>query len=568
MFAFNFGAAPAAALVNLSQTFMFTLPMLGARYGMAKSSAAMGKAIKDFTGFAAPEAGARFSAWAKGAKRAGIEFNSSDNLSGDEKQFINRFIHDGHVDVSMAHDIMGIGHDAPVPGFAEVRDVKQKAMRAIGFFFHRAEVFNRMVSGLTAYRLRREELEKQGLRGEELDRRAQDWAIEETYRTQADYASANRAVMWKSNTARILTTYKQYVLYVGYTLTRGFNESLKRMPDGLSATEQQEFKQARRIARREMAGIILAHGAVAGVFGMPSLAMGSALTAAGLAKRHKVAAAIIAGSIATLIPMLIGAFDDEDEPFDLQQEMRLWLADTLGTFPAEIITKGGARALRPLGLEGDLHNRVTINSLLYYDPEYADTADASALHGWLADTALGPAFGFTKQMANGVHSMMQGDLNRAASQITPVRLFRDMMKANRYASDDAVLNQRGEPVIDGIKLSEIFAQVMGFTPARLAEAYELRGNLKNAEQSVLTARRGVLNAMFEAVRDKDIEGRAAALARVKIYNQRNPDYPLGSDDIMRSIKARFASSEKKTLGVSLNANLNARLLERAQAYGI
>ncbi|MGX5661569.1 PLxRFG domain-containing protein [Diaphorobacter nitroreducens] len=224
-FMFHLGLSPASAMVNLTQTALVAFPVMGARWGFAKSSAALLKASQE-------------------AARGRNDITAS--LSRDEKAAFDEAVRSGVVDVTMAHDLAGIAQ-------GEDRNVSYKlqpVMRAASFLFHHAEKFNRQVTFVAAYRLAREA-------GAD-SKSAYQQAVQATYDGHFDYSSNNRPRVMQGNVARVVLLFKQYSQNMVYTLARNAQQSLK------GATPE-----ARAEARKALGGLLAMHGMAAGVLGLP-----------------------------------------------------------------------------------------------------------------------------------------------------------------------------------------------------------------------------------------------------------------------------------------------------------
>lgn len=224
-FMFHLGLSPASAMVNLTQTALVAYPIMGARWGFAKSSAALLKASQE-------------------AARGRNDITAS--LSQDEKAAYDEAVRSGVIDVTMAHDLAGIAQ-------GEDRNVSYKlqpVMRAASFLFHHAEKFNRQVTFVAAYRLAREAGAEQ--------KQAYQQAVQATYDGHFDYSANNRPRVMQGNVARVVLLFKQYSQNMVYTLARNAQQSLK------GATPE-----ARAEARKALAGLLTTHAMAAGVLGLP-----------------------------------------------------------------------------------------------------------------------------------------------------------------------------------------------------------------------------------------------------------------------------------------------------------
>jgi hypothetical protein len=224
-FLFHLGLSPASAMVNLTQTALVAYPIMGARWGFAKSSAALLKASGE-------------------AARGKNDITSS--LSAEERAAFDEAVRSGVVDVTMAHDLAGIAQ-------GEDRNVSYKlrpVMRAASFLFHHAEKFNRQVTFVASYRLAREA-------GAD-DKAAYEQAVQATYDGHFDYSANNRPRVMQGNVARVVLLFKQYGQNMVYTLARNAQQSLK------GATPE-----ARAEARKALGGLLVTHGLASGVLGLP-----------------------------------------------------------------------------------------------------------------------------------------------------------------------------------------------------------------------------------------------------------------------------------------------------------
>jgi hypothetical protein len=224
-FIFHLGLSPASAMVNLSQTALVAFPVMGAKWGFGKASAALIKASEQAV---------------KGKN------DITGSLTVDERRAYDEAVRAGTIDVTMAHDLAGIsqGEDAGV--MWKMRPV----MKWASFMFHHAERFNRQVTFIAAYRLARET----GVAHEV----AHEQATKATYDGHFDYSSGNRPRIMQGNVSRVLLLFKQYGQNMIYTLSRSAYQSLK----GATPVERAE-------ARKVLGGLLASHAAAAGVLGLP-----------------------------------------------------------------------------------------------------------------------------------------------------------------------------------------------------------------------------------------------------------------------------------------------------------
>lgn len=224
-FIFHLGLSPASAMVNLTQTALVAYPIMGAKWGFGKASAALLRASGEA---------------ARGKN------NITASLSAEERVAYDEAVRSGLLEVTMAHDLAGIaqGEDAGV--MWKLRPV----MRAASWMFHHAEKFNRQVTFIAAFRLARETGASTTA--------AYEQAAKATYDGHYDYSANNRPRIMQGNVARVVLLFKQYGQNMVYTLVRNAQQSLK----GASPEERAQ-------ARKALGGLLVMHGLAAGALGLP-----------------------------------------------------------------------------------------------------------------------------------------------------------------------------------------------------------------------------------------------------------------------------------------------------------
>lgn len=299
------GTTPAAALVNITQTAMVGLPVLGARYTYKEAGSALA---------------AMSAAFMKG------KGNVDKTLSGRELAAFRELEKSGIIDKTMAHDMTGIadGGVAYSPRYHQV-------MKVAGFMFHHAERFNREVTSMAAYKLAYAKALKAhaGKQTAELiaHRDAIAEAIEMTKLSHFDYANSNRPRFMQGDMARVLLLFRQHSVNMTYRLIRDFQQSFWGRGE------------EKAIAQKQLAGMLGMTLLFAGAAGLPLYS-------------------VIAGIFNTML-------DDEDEPFDFDAAVRENLADAIGETAAGVIMGGVPGNV----VGADLTNRIGMNNLWFRDAE-------------------------------------------------------------------------------------------------------------------------------------------------------------------------------------------------------
>jgi len=360
---------------------------------------------------------------------------------------------------------------------------------------------NRQVTALTAYRM---EIQR-GASPEA----AKEAAREAIKRTQFDYSASNRARFMQGNIARVVTQFKQYSQNMTYLLGRAAQQALKG-----------ESPEVRAIARKQLVATFGVTFAMAGALGLPGL-----------------------GFAAGIIGALVGAMDDEDEPWDWKTEFRNLLADSFGKEVGEVISHGVPRALMPW----DIANRVSLGDLWFRDSGRVGDNPREAFANDMA-TILGPTAGTILGWYTAADHMQRGNYSKAVEAIVP-KFIRDPLKAAREA-DQGVTSYSGEPLME-LRAEEAIGQLLGFAPARRSEMYAARGAVTEAKATIDEKRQALLAKLVKARIDQDAEAISRLQAEQLAWNQRNPEARILLVNIRQGVAAKLRNRQRTVDGVTL-----------------
>lgn len=480
-FVYYLGLTPAAALVNLTQNAIITYPYLAARFGADK---AMGALMK-----------------------AGME--SGKTLGRMEKHLVNadeRRAHDalvaaGVLDKTQAHNLAGIAEG----GLSGYNPKLSKAMEIIGWGFHKTEVINREASGMAAYRLARNA-------GQSHDSAVQT-AIDTINETHYDYTNQNRARFMQSGFAKVVLMFKQYSLNTTWHLARMLWQATKN-----------EDPVIRRIARRNLAGVLGMTGLFAGAMGLP-----------------------ITGMITVVLNAVAASFGDDDEPWDAETEFRAFLVDLLGADAADVVLNGAANAVTG----ADIASRTSMSDMWFRAPD--KELEGKDAYYYLLEQLAGPAFGTVKNMIVAKNQFDEGHTQRAVETAMP-KAVRDWIKSGRYAAE-GVNSMRGDAVVPDLSVRQLGLQFIGFTPAEVSDQYTQNNAIKLYEQHVINRRSRLMDAYALATRNEDATARADVMREIAKFNQRWPKLAITGKTIARSLKSRQAYSDRAQGGVVLNKKI-------------
>lgn len=477
-FSWYLGATPAAAMVNMTQTPMVALPVLGAKHGFMKAAKALAKASALIT------------------KPGDIEAK----LTGDELAAIQEMVRSGLIDKTQAHDLAGIGESE-----TEYSPRMHWVMEKVAWMFHKAEHWNREVTALAGYRLARAE----GVEHAEAVLRAEDMVWDSHF----DYSNANRPRVIRNDAAKVFLLFKQHSLNMTYRMIRDFSDMLKH-----------ESPVMRREAKRRFFGI-----------------MGTAMVFGG-------ARSLPLASVLILMANALGEVLDEDEPINVETEIRIHLAEAFGTTTADILWRGLADETG-----ASISTRVSLSNLWFRD---ADERLEGADKFWhYAKEGAGPLFSAGANLMEGF-SMLGGDNRwRGLEKMVP-KALRDVSRAVRYTSE-GVLNYRHDPIMEKGELlpTEIFAQLVGFSPTALGKQYEVRGAKYDAVNRLKERRYRLLNAYYLAARYGDDDELVGVFAKIQTFNGNNPEYPINGRSLRQSIRMKNKRSNQSNKGLYLNPRM-------------
>ena len=488
-FVWFLAASPAAAAVNMTQTVMLGLPILSAKFGsFAKAGAALAQASMDTV------------------RGRGSIING--NLSKDEKAAIKDFYESGLIDRTQSHDLAGVGETG-----VEYTPLRARVMGVISWAFHRAEVWNREVTALAAYRMARDA-------GQTMSA-AIDTAHDLTWKTHFDYANSSRPAVLQNDLAKVALVFRQHNINMLYRLFRDIHQSMKG-----------ETAQARKEARYQLAGVVGMMSLMAGVSGTVGfhLLMG------------------LAGMV----------FGDDDDPMDFETQFKANVVDILGPELGGVVLNGVPGHY--LGI--DLSSRIGMPDLWFRSPS-RDLQGKDEYQYWLTQT-LGATAGLGETLYTGGSLIYDGDVARGIEMMAP-KAVRDLMKAYRYASE-GLTTVGGDQVLpaDQMGYHDIVAQALGFNPARVAETWDRNTALKNAERRVLDERQRLVNKFAMAALSQDDGAVDDAVKAIEKFNALpvHGGVPITKETLQRSLKTRASNSAKQEDGVLIrNKILSLRLRE-------
>lgn len=430
----------------------------------------------------------------------------STRLTGYERSAMQEAYASGVIDKSQAHDLAGVGETG-----VEYSSRRQKVMAAISIAFHQTERFNREVTFLAAYRLAREK--------GEAHEAAVNTASSLTWKTHFDYQNTSRPRIMYGDTAKVALTFRNFNVNMLFRLFRDTHQALHGASDA-----------DRREARTQLLGITAMMVANAGIRG--TWMFGIAMMLAGL------------------FFGLSGHGDDDPE-----EELQKAAVSLLGPTLAGIALNG----LPGHALGISLSERIGMPDLWFRSPD-RQLEGEDAYHFW-ADQMLGASFGVVQNLFRGYKMIEEGNIYRGVETMAP-KAIRDLMKSYRYATDGAQ-TMKGDTISEEVPTSGILKQAIGFTPAQIAERYQINTWKKNRDEEISSQRKKLLNEYGRSTRNGDDAGTNEVLKTIEDFNNKYQDDPITGRTLVQSVKARQRASERNEGGISISPKLNEFIRSRS-----
>ncbi|EOE4702860.1 PLxRFG domain-containing protein [Vibrio cholerae] len=492
-FVWMLGLTPAAALVNLTQNLQVALPILGSRYGMAESSKMMSQATAQYLKAALTR---------NRPKGQGV---LGSVLTGGEKEAMRRAVAQGVIDVTQAADLAGLAENPN----AKYSGTWNKAMNIIGWAFHHAEVFNREVTYIAAYRLA---MKKHG----DHEKAIAD-AIKDTWDSHFDYSSINRARFMQSDMAAVALQFKQYSQNMTYYLWANLAKALKG-----------ETPEVKSMARKQLLGTLASTFFIGGTGALPLWAITTAIEAA---------------------QEIVG---DDDEPFDAETELKRMLAEAFGKENAALIWHGALPSIS---------GRISLNDL--WVRSINRDVDASTAYVEYMKQALGPVLGgIGVSWAQGLADISNDQFARGIERIPP-KAIKDVLKTARYINEGGVTTKNGDEIVSDLTAFELLGQASGFAIGRANLQYNENNAIKNYETFIVKRRQSLMNAYYTAHRLKDGEAMKSVMVKIRKFNQsqygkRNP---ITTESLRQSLKVRARKRSITQNGVQVNPKMNSLVMQ-------
>ncbi|MSX43548.1 MAG: PLxRFG domain-containing protein, partial [Actinobacteria bacterium] len=283
---------------------------------------------------------------------------------------------------------------------------------------------------------------------------------------------------------------------------------------------------------------------------------------------HGLAGSPFYSTIATLIDLILNAGDEDEEKKKRRQKDPLTAQSSDLRFRYEFLPEQFGKIMMP-GIDGrkyelstvlekglvsvltdvNVGSRTSFNNMWFRS--YHEGKDWKETAFNIAEANLGPSVSAGGSFISGVEDVWNGKIRRGLEKMVPA-FFKGSIVASRYADEGAqtrdrkVILERNE--ISGLNLA---AQVLGFTPTRLAEIQEYNYSMKEVEVKATKEKNDLLKDFkdLENNPDRTPEARKKLNHRIDQHNRRYnyvEELTIDEDTLERSLEA-YEERKQKTI---------------------
>ncbi|QGM46133.1 PLxRFG domain-containing protein [Methylocystis heyeri] len=497
-------------LIHMAHPFQMSLPVLASRHGM-RAAGEIGRVYKDVSALdILKEGGAGFKRLISDPNARATNFLTTvrERLSNqkdgrDLNRMLDALVESGHIHPDNMFDFTKSTPEG---------NAAQRALYRVDNAFREisgaAEMVNRMVDAIAAYRLER----SAGHSHAEAVKYAQDTVAS----TQGLYSAANRIPLAKSQLGRMAFQFKGYAQNVMALLAESMNTALH---DVDPATRKEAWKR--------LAYVTATSGVLGGVVGLP-LAMDMAKVA------------LIMANAVGVTNYTYGTFED-----DLQQK----IASMVGGEGANVIMHGAGEAV---GL--NVGHRLGAGGLLFGEPSGYGAGD---LMQYFAGNIFGAPTQAMFETAEGAKNVMEGKIYDGLAKISPIKQVEDTFKAiGLYA--EGKQTKRGNQVAPPASLPAATLQAIGLQPSSIANAQAATAHMRERQLRDSKRRQELIERLAHP------KGDLARTIQERVeWNRLHPDNRITDAHVANARKTK-----ETTLGQQVNKRNKSEIETYKRAYGI
>ena len=568
-FIYTIGFNASSALVNLSQIPLFALPMLSGKYGAKQATNAVKNSTLLFQGAPMNKASRtlygdirtpdsikqklaedglygtlqdmslksldNYYTFTRDPNSGDLLFSVREDLELPKDKIteleelaplIQLASRRGHLNSSFLADTLSID------GAGRKMSRYDAMTNASALMFHQAELMNRQVTMVTAYKLELDKLTNGDPSKATAEQRkeAADKALHETQLINGGATLETGPRLAREGVMRVALMYKNYGIQMYYAMGKTGYEAVKVYADSYRKDLESKgmaksaidalVKTAKSEAFKQLAGVHLSALLLAGVQGLP-----------------------LYGAVSALYD---GFTDDYDEDFDT------FVRSSLNN---EAIYRGIPTEL--LGI--DVSERIKLTDLLIEANRFA--SDPSPEETFMHYVG-GPAWSVLSRAIGGAEKMIKAetgrDLVRGFEDLLPGAVRNVYQGAIRYPMEGGIRNRRGDYIYDDMSAGELAVKILGFPPAEYTRSEAEKRAVKNIETAATRERGRLLNSYYVATRFGEFDEKRRIRRKMDEFNASdavriNPKLRIDDEVIERSLESHKRTTKAKMYnGVTLS----------------
>jgi hypothetical protein len=411
-------------------------------------------------------------------------------VPADVRTAINELVNQGKIDIGLATEI----NEYKVDADGKLSQFAQRLNKGMRMAVQKVEAVNRLSTAIAAYRLEYAKTKDAA--------KATQYAADILSETHGDYTALNAPRAFNSQLGKVALQFRKFQL-----IQITFYAKLIR--DAFTKPDE-------RAAAMKTLAYSLGHtGVFAGLMGLPGYAAISAI---------------------------LGAFGDEDEPYDLTAEMR----KALGPEWADMIMRG-APTIVGMDLSGKIGAGNMLSIMPFSDADLSTTAGQAEALGTLLGGAV---LGMTSRVADGLILMSKGDYYKGLERVMPKGVS-DALKAGRQATE-GMTRRNGDVVLPESEIGAVETVLtgLGVPSAQQTVTYERQNRMRDITKNFQDRTTRIKNDYAQAVRQKDtaaMQDAREAWTKLQQARQRNGLTPQPVSNLLKAPQEQ-AQREKRTVG--------------------
>jgi hypothetical protein len=521
-FIYTLGFNISSAAVNMSTLPMIVGPLLSGKFGGAKATSAMGRAMKMYTqsfGEVTREGITKEGELGEVKELGG--FSYTNKKGGPLGPLIERLKAIGLDTRTIASE--NADYENPAAPFLN------KLAYISGFVFNHSERAIRQVTAASSYILEVEKAYADANKGKPA-KKIDEMSEAEIERFGEPAAKVATEFMEYANSSALLATaprwaqtgpgaiiyqFKRFPAQILYIQMSMLN-ALQRQARGAKRTPEQIEED--RALRSAFVYMTATGGALVGVKGIPFY-----------------------GLVAAIADMFL----DEDE-------------DDTNTIVAKTVGDGLYYGAVAKYFGTDVTDRVALTNLMIRDKgNYRPENNTE----YLLESYGGPTVGIFMRLAENSGRIFDDDPKndaRAIEGLLPTA-FGNLKKSLRYTAE-GYETTRGDAIVGDVTVGDAIRQTMGFAPAKFRAAQDKLARDRRVTSGVKAMRTGLLDRFAFAHSNGDEAAKQEVLKDVKAFNKKHGNVAISGDNIRQSIATRARGS---AIAEQLGGNVAERRFIRA-----